>query len=100
MSKVLRLVHSRTATAINGRHRQRGRRVWCGFSDRLIRSKRHHFATLNYIHQNAVKHGYADRMEDWSCSSLHSYMETQGEEWLARIWKTYPLGDYGKGWDW
>ena len=54
VSEVLRLLHSRTATAINGRHRQRGRKVWYRFSDRLIRNERHYFATVNYIHHNPV----------------------------------------------
>jgi putative transposase len=72
VSEVLRLLHSRVATDINGRHRKRGRRVWYRFSDRFIRSERHHWATVNYIHYNPVKHGYVDR----------------------------PIGEYRKGWDW
>ena len=100
VSKALRLLHSRVATAINGRHRQRGRKVWYGFSDRLIRNKRHYFASVNYIHYNPIKHGYVERMGDWPWSSLHEYMETQGKEWLVHIWKAYPVRDYGKRWDW
>ncbi len=100
VSEVLRLLHSRTATAINGRHRQRGRKVWYRFSDRRMRSKRHYFATVNYIHHNPVKHGYTDRMSSWPWSSVHECAETQGEEWLAQIWRAYPVGDYGRGWDW
>ena len=100
VSEVLRLLHSRVATTINGRHHQRGRRVWYRFSDRLIRSERHYFASVNYIHYNPIKHGYVDRMGNWPWSSLHEYMEVQGEEWLGRIWKTYPVKNYGKGWDW
>ena len=100
VSKTLRLLHSRVATAINGRHRQRGRRVWYRFSDRLIRSERHHWATVNYIHFNPVKHGYVDRMGEWPWSSVHDYLETQGQDWAADVWKAHPVGDYGKGWDW
>ena len=100
VSEVLRLLHSRVATIINGRHHQRGRKVWYRFSDRLIRSERHYFASVNYIHYNPIKHGYVDRMGSWLWSSLHEYMEAQGEEWLVRIWKTYPVKNYGKGWDW
>ena len=100
VSEVLRLLHSRVATAINGRHRQRGRKVWYRFSDRLIRNERHYFASMNYIHYNPIKHGYVDRMGDWPWSSLHEYIATQGKEWLIRTWKAYPVRDYGKGWDW
>ncbi len=100
VSEVLRLLHSRTATAINSRHRQRGRKVWYRFSDRLIRNERHYFATVNYIHYNPIKHGYTDRMSSWPWSSVHGYTETQGKEWLAQTWRTHPVGNYGRGWDW
>ncbi len=100
VSEVLRLLHSQVATAINGRHRQRGRQVWYRFSDRMIRSERHHFASVNYLHYNPIKHGYVDRMGAWPWSSVQDYMEARGKEWLAHTWKAYPIGDYGKGWDW
>jgi putative transposase len=100
VSEVLRLLHSRTATTINSRHRQRGRKVWYRFSDRLMRNERHYFATVNYIHYNPIKHGYADRMSNWPWSSVHEYAETQGEEWLTQTWRAFPVGDYGQGWDW
>jgi len=100
VSEVLRLLHSRVATAINSRHRQRGRKVWYRFSDRFIRSERHYFASVNYIHYNPIKHGYVERMGDWPWSSVHQYVETQGMEWLEGVWKKYPVKDYGQGWDW
>jgi putative transposase len=100
VSEVLRLLHSRTATTINGHHRQRGRKVWYRFSDRMIRNERHYLATVNYIHYNPVKHSYTDRMSGWPWSSVHEYAETRGRQWLAKTWKAHPMGDYGKGWDW
>ena len=57
VSEVLRLLRSRVATDIYGRHHQQGRRVWYRYSDRMIRSAGHHWATVNYIHYNPVKHG-------------------------------------------
>ena len=39
-------------------------------------------------------------MYDWPWSSLNEYIEIQGKEWIERTWKEYPVGDYGKGWDW
>ncbi len=100
ISETLRLLHSRVATAINGRHHQRGRRVWYRYTDRLIRNESHYWATVNYIHFNPVKHGYVDQIEDWPWSSIHEYLETQGRDWATRLWKAYPIRDYGKGWDW
>jgi len=100
VSETLRLLHSRIATEMNGRQKMRGRQVWYRFTDRLIRNDRHCWATVNYIHFNPVKHGYVDQIQDWAWSSVHDYSETQGTEWLERVWKDFPVGDYGKGWDW
>ncbi len=100
VSKTLRLLHSRIATSINGRHKQRGRKVWYRFSDRLIRSENHYWATVNYIHCNPVKHGYVDKMTEWPWSSVHEYIVRFGQAWFERTWNTYPVGNYGKGWDW
>lgn len=100
VSEVLRLLHSRVATEINGRHRKRGRRVWYRFSDRFIRSERHRWATVNYIQYNPVKHGYVDRMTAWPWSSIHDYVEQHGKDYVLKTWRDFPIGEYGKGWDW
>lgn len=99
VSETLRLLHSRTATMINKRHKQRGRKVWYRFSDRLIRNENHYLATLNYIHYNPVQHGYVE-ITEWPWSSAHEYIAAFGEAWFDRIWRAYPVKDYGKGWDW
>jgi len=96
----LRKLHSRIAKDINRKQGQKGRRVWYRFSDRLIRSDAHHWATVNYIHFNPVKHGYTKEMESWAWSSAHVYRDEMRAERLDAIWKKYPIGDYGRGWDW
>lgn len=100
VSETLRILHSRMATRINKRHKQRGRQVWYRFSDRKMRSERHYMTTLNYIHYNPVKHGYVDNMFDWIWSSVHWYYDHLGPNWLEKTFKEYPIKDYGKGWDW
>ena len=100
VSELLRLLHSRVATAVNSRQHKRGRQVWYRFSDRLIRDERHHLATVNYIHYNPVRHKYVDSAELWAWSSLHDYVQIHGKRWLTQTWKDYPIEDYGKGWDW
>lgn len=73
--------------------------IWFRFSDRRIRSASHYWATVNYIHTNAAKHGWIQRPEDWKPSSLESYIEEMGREKLRAIWRAHPVRDYGKGWD-
>jgi putative transposase len=75
------------------------RKVWYQFTDRMIRGEPHFYSTLNYIHYNPVKHGYAKRMDEWEWSSFGWYLEEMGRDWLVEIWKKYPITGYGEKWD-
>ena len=92
-------LHNGTATQWNREDGTPGRKVWHRFSDRIIRSERHYYASLNYIHANPVKHGHAATADAWVWSSLPLYLDLVGRELLAEWWRQYPVGAYGKGWD-
>jgi len=96
----IRVVHSRLAGRWNREDSAKGRRVWFRFQDRAIRNDAHYFASLNYVHANPVKHGCVKRADEWEWSSLRNYLDEHGRERLRGLWKEYPVGDYGKGWDW
>lgn len=98
-TRLLGRLHGRTSHAWNGEDDQRGRRVWSTPADRAIRGDSHFWATLNYIHHNPVKHGHVTRWQEWPWSSAHDYLETVGYDEAVRLWKQYPVLDYGKGWD-
>ena len=53
----LGLLHGRTAHARNGEEQARGRKVFFRAVERAMRSDRHYWATLNYVHHNPVRHG-------------------------------------------
>jgi putative transposase len=91
--------HGRTSYAWNGEENTRGRKVFFRAADRAMRSERHYWATLNYVHHNPVRHDYVDRWTDWRWSSAAEYLAQTGPDEAKRIWREYPLGDYGKGWD-
>jgi putative transposase len=55
-------LHNRKATQWNREDGTPGRKVWYRFLDRAIRSERHYYASLNYVHANPVKHGWVSRM--------------------------------------
>jgi putative transposase len=100
ISAALKRLHGFTSYAWNkADHLSGKRRVWYKFSDQLIRSENHYYCTLNYIHINPYKHGYVNDPFDWPWMSLQSYSELQGLDWLREKWKTYPPGDFGRGWD-
>lgn len=92
-------LHNGKATQWNREDQTPGRKVWFRFSDRLIRGERHYYASLNYIHENPVKHRYIDRADHWPTSSLNMYLSELGPETLAAWNKEYPTEDYGRGWD-
>jgi len=72
--------------------------LWYKFRDRYIRDERHYYHALNYLHYNAVKHGYVESPYDWPWSSVHLYLDTYGRPWLRERWNKYPIGnawDYG-----
>ena len=92
-------LHGRTSHAWNGVDNTRGRKVFFRAVERAMRSDRHFWATLNYVHHNPVRHGYVERWTDWRWSSATQYLEQTGVEEAKRIWGDYPIRDYGKGWD-
>ena len=99
LRKEIGKVHGRTAYNWNREDDEVGRKVWFNFFDRDMRSTRHRWASINYVHNNAVHHGYVDRWQDWPYSSASRFIEEVGKEEATRIWKEYPILDYGKEWD-
>src|SRR6266581_394834 len=95
----LGLLHGRTSHAWNGEEQARGRKVFFRAVERAMKSDRHYWATLNYVHHNPVRHGYVTRWTDWPWSSATEYLAQTGVEEAKRIWQEYPLRDYGKDWD-
>ena len=91
--------NGRSAFKWNGQDDARGRIVWRNCFERKIRSQRHFHASVNYILQNPVRHGYAVKWEDWPWSNAKDYLETVGRDEAIRRWKAFPVLDYGKGWD-
>jgi putative transposase len=99
LGQIFRSVHGVSSRQWNLSDNVTKRKVWFRYSDRAIRSERHYYTTLNYIHYNPVKHGWAKSSYDWVESSVHWYLEHYKREWLRDLWVKYPVRDYGKEWD-
>ena len=91
--------HGRTSHAWNGQDQSRGRKVFFRAMERALRSDRHFWATLNYVHHNPVHHGYVQRWPDWPWSSAPEFLAQTDPAEAKRLWREYPLDDYGQGWD-
>jgi len=98
-NSILGRLHGKTSFQWNKEDDQRGRKCWYRISDRAIRSKRHKYATLNYIHNNPVHHKYVKKWQDWPFSSAKIFLDNVGKEKVMKIWNEYPILQYGKGWD-
>ena len=57
LSVMLGVLHVKTAEWVNKLDGSPGRQVWFNFRDTTLTRQRSYFARLNYVHQNAVKHG-------------------------------------------
>jgi putative transposase len=91
--------HGSTSFRWNQEDQCRGRKVWFRCIEHPIKSDRHFYATLNYIHNNPVKHRYVENWLDWPYSSASNYLEEVGRETAVQIWREFPVLDYGKDWD-
>jgi len=54
---MLSILHVKTAEWLNNLDKAPGRQVWFNFWDTRLTHQRSYLARLNYVHQNAVKHG-------------------------------------------
>jgi len=91
--------HGRLSYQWNKEEAMRGRSVWRNCMECAIRSDRHFWATMNYVHHNPVHHKYVPQWQGWPFSSATDFLDSVGKEEATRIWKEYPVLDYGKGWD-
>ena len=42
---------------------------------------------------------FQERWQDWPFSSAQECLATMGRAETERLWREYPVLDYGKGWD-
>lgn len=57
LKRLLSHLHTATAAELNLRDGASGRAVWYNFRDTRLTFEKSYLARLNYVHQNAVKHG-------------------------------------------
>lgn len=91
--------HGRTSFEWNKEDKAKGRKVFHGSAETIMKSERHFQATLNYIHHNPVKHGYVEKWQDWPYSSAAMYLQAVGQNAALQHWREYPIEQYGKEWD-
>ncbi len=91
--------HGRSSFVWNGQDKTRGRQVWFNCFERPMKSERHFQVSRNYIHHNAVRHGYVEQWQDWPWSSAAEFIAEYGRQHVMELWREYPILEYGKKWD-
>jgi putative transposase len=97
LSRFFGQLHGSTSRQVNWWDATAGRQLWHNYWDTCIRTEADLWTRFNYVHNNPVKHGYVQRLEDWPFSSYRYYMATKGAEWLQDCWLRYPVIDYLEG---
>ena len=57
LADMLSVLHVKTAECVNMLDRTPGRQVWFNFRETRLTYQKSYLSRLNYVHQNAVKHG-------------------------------------------
>lgn len=92
--KFIKIINGKSSYLLNRLESKSGRKIWYNYWDRCIRSERDFWIRFNYNHHNCVKHGYAQKMEDYKWSSYNYYLEKYGEKWLDSVFEQYPIVDF------
>jgi putative transposase len=75
LSKFVSSYHKFTARKWNDADLVKGRQVWWNYRDTCIRSKRDYYNRIRYVFWNPVKHGLAEKPEDYSFSNYDEYLD-------------------------
>jgi putative transposase len=97
--KALGRLHGRSSRAWNMEDATVGRTCWHRAAERSIKSDRHYWATMNYIHHNPVHHCYVRQWQEWPFSSARLFIEHMGHDAAVQLWNEFPVLRYGEGWD-
>jgi putative transposase len=90
-------VNGKSAISLKKMDNSLGHGIWYNYWDKCIRTERDFWVHYNYIHHNPVKHGKADKMEDYDYSSYRNWLERKGKEWMDGVFERYPIVDFTKG---
>jgi putative transposase len=83
----LKLLHQRTATHINQLDQVAGRQVWFNYWDTELTFEKSCLARLNYVHQNAVKHGLVPVANQYRWCSAAWFERTATSAQVRSIYK-------------
>jgi len=87
LSQMLGVLHTKTARWLNGLDGTPQRKVWYNFWDTRLTFERSYLARLNYVHQNAVKHGLVPVANLYPWCSAAWFERTASPAQVKRIYR-------------
>lgn len=87
LSDMLSVLHVKTAEWVNKLDHAPGRQVWFNFRDSRLRHQRSYLARLNYVHQNAVKHGLVPAANLYPWCSANWFERTASAAMVKSIYR-------------
>jgi len=87
LSQMLRLLHARTAKWINRLDGEPQRKVWHNFWDTKLTYEKSYLARLNYVHQNAVKHGLVPVANQYAWCSARWFEQIASSAMVRSIYR-------------
>ncbi len=94
LRKVIQCINGGSSYQLNKLENKPGRHIWWNYWDRNILDERDFYMRCNYIHHNPVKHGCAQKADDYAYSSYNFYKRKFGEGFLADMERSYPVIDF------
>ncbi len=85
LSSLLNRLHSQTARELNRMDHTPRRQVWFQFWDDELTFERSYYARLNYVHNNAVKHGLVAVADQYSFCSARWFREKADPAFYRKV---------------
>ena len=86
LNQFLSQLHAESAIEINAQDRQPGRQVWFNYWDTQLTFEKSYLARLNYVHQNAVRHGLVPVANQYRWCSAAWFERTATRAQVATIY--------------
>jgi putative transposase len=86
LSIMLKELHAKSALWINRVDQQPGRKVWHNFWETRLTHQRSYLARLNYVHQNAVKHGLVNVASHYPWCSAGWFEQTANHAQVRTVY--------------
>jgi putative transposase len=105
LPEMLSVLHTRTAGWINRLDAALSRKVWYNYRETRLTFQRSYLARLNYVHQNAVRHGLVPVANTYPCCSAAWFERTASAAMVKSIYrfkidevKVYDEFEAGREW--